>query len=440
MALTPAPRELLGRIRRLAAPTVLAVVLQVVGQLIETWLAARQGTAALAAWAVVLPFQLLMSMASAGAMGGGVVSAVARALGAKQPEQAAELVLHALVIAICAGLLFAIALAGAAHTVFGLIAGPETAAEAAPYAVWLFGVGAVPFWLTNTLASVLRGGGRHGAAGRVLSIGGVATPVLAWFLMEPCGFGLRGAGMAVALVAIASAVAMAIPVMRGAAGFVPRLWVRPRAALFHRILSVGLVASMMATIANLTTILVTAGIAHHGPAAVAGYGISARLEFLMIPLAFGIGSALTALVGQAVGAGGWRTARRTAWAGGLVALAFAGAVGFSVALFPGGFARLFTGDAAVVAVAERALIYVAPACAGFGIGMALYFASMGAARMGWPVVAGVSRITIAVVGGWLLSGPVGMGLDGYFLAVGLGITVYGAVVASAVRPGVWSPR
>ncbi|MBM3347969.1 MAG: multidrug transporter MatE, partial [Betaproteobacteria bacterium] len=109
MALTPAPRELLGRIRRLAAPTVLAVVLQVVGQLIETWLAARQGTAALAAWAVVLPFQLLMSMASAGAMGGGVVSAVARALGAKQPEQAAELVLHALVIAICAGLLFAIA-------------------------------------------------------------------------------------------------------------------------------------------------------------------------------------------------------------------------------------------------------------------------------------------------------------------------------------------
>ncbi len=52
----------------------------------------------------------------------------------------------------------------------------------------------------------------------------------------------------------------------------------------------------MASIANLTTILVTAQIA--------AYGISARLEFLMVPLAFGVGSALTALVGRAVGAGG----------------------------------------------------------------------------------------------------------------------------------------
>jgi putative MATE family efflux protein len=440
VALTPTPRELLRRILRLAAPTTLVVVLQLAGQLIETWLAARQGTAALAGWAVVLPFQLLMGMASAGAMGGGVVSAVARSLGAGHTEQAAELVLHAVIIAVVAGLLFTVVLAGAPYAVFGLIAGPETAAEAAPYAMWLFGLGAVPFWLTNTLASVLRGGGQHGVASRVLVVGGIASPPLAWFLMEPCGFGLRGAGMAVAFVAIGSAVAMAIPVLRGAAGFVPRLLARPRGAMFQRILSVGLVASLMATIANLTTILVTAQIAHHGPAAVAGYGISARLEFLMIPLAFGIGSALTALVGQAVGANDWQTARRTAWAGGLVALSFAGVVGFSVTLFPTGFARLFTGDPAVVAVAARALSFVAPACAGFGIGMALYFASQGAARMGWPVLAGMARIGIAVGGGWLLAGPVGMGLDGHFLAVGLGITAYGALIASAVRPGVWSRR
>ena len=40
-------------------------------------------------------------------------------------------------------------------------------------------------------------------------------------------------------------------------------------------------------------------------------------------------------------------------------------------------------------------------------------------------------------GGALLAGPFGMGLDGQFLAVALGITAYGAVVASSVRPGVW---
>jgi Na+-driven multidrug efflux pump len=437
----PSHAVLLRRIGKLAAPTTLVVALQVIGQLAETWLAARQGTAALAAWAVVLPFALLMQMASAGAMGGGVVSAVARSLGAKQPDQAAALVLHALLIACVAGILFAVLLAGMPHWLFGLIAGPETAAEAAPYAFWLFGVGAVPVWLTNTLASVLRGGGRHGLASRILSVGGCVSPFLAWFLMEPCGFGLQGAGMAVAFVFIASAIAMAIPVLRGAAGFVPILMVRPRAALFSRILSVGLVASMMAAIANLTTILVTAQIASHGPAAVAGYGISARLEFLMIPLAFGIGSALTTLVGQAVGAGDWATARRTAWTGGLLALAVAGSVGLTVSVIPYGFASVFSSDPAVVAIAARALTFIAPACAGFGVGMALYFASMGAARMRWPVVAALSRISLAVGGGWLLAQQFGYGLDGHFLAVAVGITAYGSIIAIAVRPGVWSaPR
>ena len=436
----PSHAVLLRRIGKLAAPTTMVVALQVIGQLAETWLAARQGTAALAGWAVVLPFALLMQMASAGAMGGGVVSAVARALGAKQPDLASALVLHAVLIALAAGLLFAVLLAGMPYALFTLIAGPDTAAEAAPYAIWLFGVGAVPVWLTNTLASVLRGGGRHGLASRILSVGGVVGPFLAWFLMEPCGFGLKGAGMSVAFVFIASAIAMAIPVLRGAAGFVPKLFTRPRGAMFSRILSVGLVASMMAAIANLTTILVTAQIASHGPAAVAGYGISARLEFLMIPLAFGVGSALTALVGQAVGAGDWPTARRTAWTGGLLALVVAGAVGLTVSIFPTGFASLFSRDPAVVAIAAQALTYIAPACAGFGVGMALYFASMGAARMRWPVVAALSRISLAVGGGWILAQPGGMGLDGHFLGVAIGITAYGAIIAGAVRPGVWAPR
>ena len=330
----PSHLDLLRRIYRLAAPTTLVVVLQVIGQLAETWLAARQGTAALAGWAVVLPFALLMNMASAGAMGGGVVSAVARALGAGRPDQAGALVLHAVLIALTAGTLFAVLLAGMPSFLFTAIAGPATAEQAVPYAIWLFGAGAIPVWLTNTLASVLRGGGRHGLASRVLSTGGVASPFLAWFLMEPCGAGLKGAGMAVALVFSLSAIAMAIPVLRGAAGFVPHLRVQPNRAMFGRILSVGLVASMMAAIANLTTILVTAQIAHYGPAVVAAYGISARLEFLMIPLAFGIGSALTALVGQAVGAGDWATARRTAWTGGLFALGLAGCVGLDGRAFP----------------------------------------------------------------------------------------------------------
>lgn len=439
-----APQATMGdRIRRilaLAAPTTLLAATQVGALLIEPWLAARQGTLALAGWALVLPFALLLGQMSAGAMGGGVVSAIARALGAGNRDEAAALATHALVIACAGALLFAVPLAIFPHAVLGLIGGPEAAAAAAGYSAWLFGAGALPTWLANTLASILRGGGRHALAARGVIGAWIAFPPLAWLLMEPLGMGLAGAGLAFAVAMWGAAGLMATAVMSGGAGFVPALRTPLRRAYFHRILAVGLIACIMATIANLATILVTARIAIHGPAAVAGYGISARIEFLMIPLAFGVGSALTALVGRAVGARDWLEARRIAWAGGVLALGVTSAVAIPVALFPSATAALFTTDPAVREIAAHALSIIAWAMPGFGIGMALYFAAMGAGRMTWPVAAGLSRILLAVGGGWLLSDVAGFGLTGQFVAVALGITAYGALCAAAIRPGVWPGR
>ncbi|WP_159348131.1 MATE family efflux transporter [Roseomonas harenae] len=438
LAIAPPRPAVLPQILALAAPTALSSVLQVVAQIAETWLAARQGTAALAGWSVVLPFSLLMQQMSAGAMGGGVASAIARALGGGRREEASALVLHAVLIAVVGGGIFAIALAGFPRAILGLIGGATAAEAAAPYAIWVFGLGAVPVWLANTLASVLRGGGRHALAARVLLLTWAVYPPLAWVLAEPVGMGLPGIGAALGFTFLGSTLVMGWVVMRGGAGFAPTLRLRPSRAMFWRILSVGLAASILAGVANLTTILVTARIASHGAVAVAAYGISARLEFLMIPIAFGVGSALTALVGRAVGAGDWAHARRTAWTGGLMALVVTGCIGLVVATAPRAFAGFFTADPAVIAVATQALSWTGLAFGGFGLGMALYFASQGAGRMGWPVAAGVSRITIAVGGGWLLGDVFGMGLDGQFIAVALGITAYGVFTAAGVRRAVWS--
>ena len=236
----PAPISvLMQRISALAAPTMLLSLLQGGAQLFETWLAARQGTAALAGWAVVLPFSLLMNQMSAGAMGGGVVSAIARALGAGRRDEASALVMHAMAVAAIAGLLFAIALAAFPIPLLGAIAGPEVARHAAVYAMLTFGAGAVPAWFTNTLASVLRGGGRHALAARVLVVTWLAIPFCSWLLAEPLGLGLAGIGAAFALVFWASAIAMGIVVLRGGAGFVPTLRIAWSGALFKAILSVG---------------------------------------------------------------------------------------------------------------------------------------------------------------------------------------------------------
>ena len=193
------------------------------------------------------------------------------------------------------GLRFAVALSLAAGPLLPAVAGPD-ARSAVPYALWLFGVGAVPAWWTNTLASVLRGGGRHALAARVPALQWAALPVGAWALAEPLGFGLAGVGAAFALTNIVAAAALPRVVQRGRAG-VQRTWrLRPSRLLFVRILAVGAVASGLALLSNLTTVIVTAQLRHLGPATVAAYGIAARLEFLVIPPAWGVGSALTALV------------------------------------------------------------------------------------------------------------------------------------------------
>ena len=431
---------LLRRILSLAVPTSLAAGVQVAALLGETWLAARQGTLALSAFAVVMPFTQLMGQMSAGAMGGGVVSAIARTLGAGKRDEAGDLVAHAMLIALVFAGLFMLGLVAYPRALLGAIAGAELAELAAPYATILFGLGAVPFWITNTLASVLRGGGRHGLVARVMVVGWLAYPPLAWVCMEPLGMGLPGGGVAFGAVWWVAAVVMGAVAARGGAGFSPHWLARPRWALFWRILSVGLLACALASVANLTIILVTAQMARYGVVAVAAYGIAARMEFLMIPLVFGLGSAMTALVGRAVGGGDWATARRTAWAGGLLAFGLASAAGAVAALAPVWVAERFSADPAVIAIAARALRIMGPAFGGFGLGMALYFASLGAGRMRWPMAAGISRIALAAGGGWVLAHPLGMGMDGYFLGVALGITAYGAFTAAAVRPGVWPGR
>src|SRR5882672_12339454 len=84
---------------RLAIPNVLTTLIQASTGLIEAYFIGKLGTDALAGVALVFPGVMLMQMMSAGAMGGGVSSAIARALGAGRHEDADATILHALVIA-----------------------------------------------------------------------------------------------------------------------------------------------------------------------------------------------------------------------------------------------------------------------------------------------------------------------------------------------------
>src|SRR5580765_5262079 len=91
---------------RLAWPNVLVMLAQTSTGLIETWFVSKLGTDALAGMALVFPGVMLMQMISSGAMGGGISSAIARALGGGRRSEADALVLHAVVINVLLGAIF----------------------------------------------------------------------------------------------------------------------------------------------------------------------------------------------------------------------------------------------------------------------------------------------------------------------------------------------
>src|SRR5271165_7429367 len=116
---------------RLAAPNVLVMMVQASVGLIETYFIGWLGTDALAGVALVFPAVMLMQMMSAGAMGGGISSAVARALGSGRRGDANALALHAVAIGLVFGVAFTVVLLAAGRPLYAAMGGSGASLDAA---------------------------------------------------------------------------------------------------------------------------------------------------------------------------------------------------------------------------------------------------------------------------------------------------------------------
>jgi Na+-driven multidrug efflux pump len=163
-----------GTLLRLATPNVLVMFVQASVGLIETYFIAKLGTDALAGAALVFPVLMLMQMMSAGAMGGGISSAISRALGAGRLADADALVLHALAIAVTFGAVFMLAVLGGGRWLYGALGGRGASLAAAlTYSNVVFS-GAILIWLFNSLANVIRGTSNMAVPAAVTSVGAAA--------------------------------------------------------------------------------------------------------------------------------------------------------------------------------------------------------------------------------------------------------------------------
>lgn len=429
---------------RLAAPNMLVMLAQTSVGLVETYFVGKLGTAPLAGVALVFPVVMLMQMMSAGAMGGGISSAIARALGGGRRADADALALHALIIAFAFGLAFTVALLRGGPRLYALMGGSGASLQAAlTYSEVVF-AGAILVWLFNSLANVIRGTGNMATPAIVTCAG-----VLVLIPLSPClifGLGplprLGVAGGAVAVVtyyAVGSSVLAAY--LRSPRSLVRLKFrgVRIRWALFRDILRVGLVAALITLQTNLTIAVATGFVGAFGAAAIAGYGTGSRLEYLLIPLVFGLGGPLVAMVGTNIGAGRSDRALRAAWIGAAIAAGLCEAIGFFAAAAPRAWLSLFDTDPAMIDAGSRYLHTVGPVYGLFGLGMALYFAAQGAGRLLWPLLANFARLSIAACGGYLALRLTG-NLTLVFAALAAALTAFGLINAAALAGGAWSGR
>lgn len=429
---------------RLALPTIGVLVAQTLVNVAETFYVSRLGTEALVGVALVFPIWMLMTMMSAGGIGSGVASAVARATGAGRHDDANALVLHTVVIALAFGLVFSILAIGFGEPLYRALGGvDESLHSALVYSNFLF-LAAVPIWIVNLLSAVLRGIGNVRVPALVTFVGAAVlvllSPLLIFGIGPLRGLGVAGAGIAVTLYYCGATVVLLRYLTNGRSGL--RLsFDQLRWPLFADILKVGLFAALNTVQLNLTVLLVTAAVGRFGVAAIGGFGTASRLDYVLVPILFGLGTAILTMVGTNVGAGSVERAKRIAWLGTAASIVVTETVGLLVAFFPWLWIGLFSNDPGILETGALYFQIVAPVYAANGIIFALSFAAQGGGRMGWIIFAGALRLLIAAGGGWLAVSTFGFSLAGLFILVAVALVTAAAICAVAtLLGGVWRAR
>ena len=292
---------------RMALPNMVVMVVQASIGLIETYFVAKLGIDALAGMALVFPVLMLFVMISAGAMGGGILSSIARALGAGDRDGANALVWHAVAIGGALGVLTSVLLLLGGPGLYALMGGRAGSLSAAvAYSTVVF-AGALPLWLFNSLAAVIRGTGNIVFPAVVVAIGAALLIPLSPALIFGFGpfpdLGIVGGASAVVIYYVIGSAVFAFYIWSGRGVLKPSL--RPPRlswAPLYEILRVGAISSIVSVSTNVSIAVATGLTGLVSPVAVAGYGTGARLEYLLVPLVFGLGAPLAAMVGSAIGA------------------------------------------------------------------------------------------------------------------------------------------
>ena len=427
---------------RMSAPNTIAFFIQSLVVLTEVWFISRLGTNSLAAVALAFPLLMITQTMSGGALGGAITSAIARSMGADDIEKAERLIWHSIIISVGGAITFLILFLLFGKQLLFLLGGRgEILQESYAYCSILF-FGGILLWLSGSLSAVLRGMGNMRFPATLMVITSSIQVILSGgFILGWFGFPKLGVPGAAVAVLISSSLMVTVILLKLRSKSIPASLRKERFQLkkflFDNIFEVAIPASLSPLLVVGTILVLTGLVGRFGTEALAGYGIGSRVEFLMIPLIFGIGTAMTSIVGANIGALNIDRAEKVGILGGSTAGFVSILIGLTLAIFPEAWIQFFTDDIKAFEVTKKYIQIVGPFYIFQGIGLSLYFASQGANAMKWPTIATIARFIIACAGGGISVYWLDLGIESIFISSSAAMAIFGLMIFISIKKGAW---
>ena len=435
-------RPIIPLLIRMSAPNTIAFFIQSLVVLTEVWFISRLGTNSLAAVALAFPLLMITQTMSGGALGGAITSAIARSMGADDIEKAERLIWHSIIISLGGAISFLILFLLFGKQLLFLLGGRgEILQESYAYCSILF-FGGILLWLSGSLSAVLRGMGNMRFPATLMVITSSIQVILSGgFILGWFGFPKLGVPGAAVAVLISSALMVTVILFKLRSKSIPASLRKERFQLkkflFDNIFEVAIPASLSPLLVVGTILVLTGLVGRFGTEALAGYGIGSRVEFLMIPLIFGIGTAMTSIVGANIGALNIDRAEKVGILGGSTAGFVSIVIGLTLAAFPEAWIQFFTDDIKAFEVTKKYIQIVGPFYIFQGIGLSLYFASQGANAMKWPTIATIARFIIACAGGGISVYWLDLGIESIFISSSAAMAIFGLMIFISIKKGAW---
>ncbi len=429
----------------LAIPMVLEMAMESIFAVVDVFWVSRLGPDAVATVGLTESMLTLVYTAAMG-LSIGVAAVVARRIGEKRPDAAAE----AAVQGIGLGLIVAVGVAIlgvtlAPHLLAVMGASPAVTAIGSGYTRMMLG-GSATVLLLFLINAIFRGAGDAAIAMRVLWLANAINILLGPCLIFGLGpfprLGVTGAALATTIGRGTGVLYQLYRLRRGDARLtVRRIHLALKPAVMATLLRLSGSGTFQVLVGTASYIGIVRIVSTFGSAALAGYTIAIRLVIFCLLPSWGLSNAAATLVGQSLGAKDPARAERAVWVAGAYNMVVLGIVGLVFIAFAGPIVGLFTHDAVAAPIGALALRTISYGFVFFALGMVLTQAFNGAGDTWTPTWINLACFWLWEIPlAYLLARVLDFGPLGAFLAITIGYSTLALVSVVLFRRGRWKLR